>query len=137
MNRRTLALTLAGAITAAAGTAWYAAPSRTASAAPIVLSDIRTLVAPGRVEPHRAAVELMFEQPGRIQQILVEEGDHVTRGQVLARLDDRAARARVAAAQASVDGARARLDQLKRGARPVEIAAARADAVAAKAAADE
>ena len=144
MNRRTLALSLAGALSAAAGVAWYAAPSHTAAAgAPAeagaskssALSSRRTLVAPGRVEPHRDAVDLMFEQPGRIKEILVEEGDHVTAGQVIARLDDRAFRARVAAAEATVAGARAHLDELRRGARPEEIAAARADADAAAAAA--
>jgi ABC exporter DevB family membrane fusion protein len=139
MNRRTLALTLAGAITAAAGTAWYAAPSKSARAAAVIpsSSEVRTLVAPGRVEPHRAAVELMFEQPGRIREILVEEGDPVIAGQAVARLDDRAFRAQVAAAEARVAAARAHLDELRRGARPEEIAAAKADAQAAKAAAEE
>lgn len=138
MNRRTLALTLAGAITAAAGTAWYAAPSRAAhAAAPIASSEVRTLLAPGRVEPHRAPVELMFEQPGRIQAIFVEEGDAVQAGQVVARLDDRAFRAQLDAATARVAAARAHLDLLRRGARPEEIAAARADADAARAAAAE
>src|SRR5690349_12680338 len=115
MNRRTLALSLAGALSAAAGVAWYAAPSRAAHGAPLTVtaaSEIRTLRAPGRVEPHRAAVDLMFEQPGRISEILVEEGQPVTAGQVVARLDDRAFKARVAAAEASVAAARAHLDQL-------------------------
>jgi multidrug resistance efflux pump len=137
MNRRTLALSLAGALGAAGAVAWYAAPSRTASAsgAPAAASsEARTLVAPGRVEPHRAAVDLMFEQPGRIKELLVDEGDRVTAGQVIARLDDRAFRARVAAAEATVAGARAHLDELRRGARPEEIAAAKADADAAAAA---
>jgi HlyD family secretion protein len=95
------------------------------------------LIAPGRVEPHRAAIALMFDQPGRIREVLVEEGAHVVAGQVVARQDDRGARARVGAATAAVAIAQAQLDQLRRGARPDERAAARAEAEAAHAAAVE
>ena len=94
-----------------------------------------TLIAPGTVEPHRDPVKLGFEIAGRIVAIDVEEGDRVTANQVLAHLDDRLAKARVASAQAAVDQSIARLALLRRGPRAEDVAAARADADAAVAAA--
>ena len=93
------------------------------------------LVAPGRVEPVHDPVQLAFETPGRITEIAVDEGDRVRAGQVLARLDDRLARARVAAAEAGLAQARARHLLARRGPRSEDLAAARADADAAAAAA--
>jgi HlyD family secretion protein len=94
-----------------------------------------TIVAPGRVEPVRDPVKLAFEAQGRIAEILVDEGDAVHAGQVLARLDDRLARARVAAAEAGLAQARARHSLARRGPRAEDVAAARAEADAADAAA--
>lgn len=93
------------------------------------------LVAPGRVEPVHDPVQLAFEAQGRIAQILVDEGDSVHAGQVLARLDDRLARARVAEAEAGVAQAKARYLLARAGPRHEDIAAARAEADAAAAAA--
>jgi len=93
------------------------------------------LVAPGRVEPVHDAVKLAFEAQGRIAEILVDEGDTVHAGQVLARLDDRLAKARVAAADAGLAQAKARYLLARRGPRPEDVAAARAEAEAAEAAA--
>lgn len=93
------------------------------------------LVAPGRVEPVHDAVKLAFEAQGRIAEILVDEGDTVRAGQVLARLDNRLARARVAAADAGLAQARARHQLARRGPRTEDVAAARAEAEAAAAAA--
>lgn len=50
---------------------------------------------------------------GRIIMLLAREGDAVTAGQILARLDDEAARSRVAQAQAARDAATARLESAK------------------------
>jgi multidrug resistance efflux pump len=118
----------------AAGALWFgrspnAASAETPSARP------STLVAPGRIEPARDTVKLSFETSGRIIEILVDEGDTVTAGQVLARLDDRLARARVAAAEAGVAQAKARYLLARRGPRKEDLAAARAEADAAAAAA--
>jgi multidrug resistance efflux pump len=108
--------------------------------APAVHADPATtrpaaLVAPGRVEPVRDPVKLAFEAQGRIAEILVDEGDAVHAGQVLARLDDRLARARVVAAEAGLAQAKARYLLARRGPRPEDLAAARAEAEAAEAAA--
>ena len=94
------------------------------------------LIAPGRVEPVHDPVKLAFEAQGRIAEILVEEGDTVAAGQVLARLDSRLATARVAAAEAGVAQARARHLLARRGPRAEDVAAARAEADAAAAAAE-
>lgn len=51
----------------------------------------------GRIEGDRITVASKFA--GRIQEILVREGDRVTKGQVMARLDDAQTRARVAQAE--------------------------------------
>src|SRR4051794_25477854 len=97
-----LALSLAAA-------AWVGfARKAPADAAPPAEQRAFTIVAPGRVEPVRDAVRLAFEAQGRIAAILVDEGDPVHAGDVLARLDDRLASARVAAAKAAVEQAVAR-----------------------------
>jgi HlyD family secretion protein len=115
--------------------AWFLAGSRHAvhaatSEAPALPA---VLVAPGRVEPHRDPVQLAFETPGRIVAIDVDEGDTVTAGQVVARLDDRLAKARVASTAAALAQARARYDLARRGPRREDVDAAKADATAAQA----
>jgi HlyD family secretion protein len=117
---------------AAAGVWLLSASSRHAvAAAPPVLESM--LVAPARVEPLRDPVQLAFETPGRIAAIDVDEGDAVKAGQVLARLDDRLAKARVAGAAASLAQAHARYDLARRGPRHEDVDAAKADADAAAA----
>ncbi len=66
------------------------------------------------------------EMGGRILELLVEEGDVVARGQVVARLDDSLVRLQLAQAEANVAQAEARLAQLKAAVRPQEIALAQA-----------
>ena len=128
-----LALPLAGAAALWPG---HAAPTVHAdpTAAPAGAHP-GVLIAPGRVEPIHDPVKLAFEAQGRIAEILVDEGDVVHKGQLLARLDDRLWIARVAAAEASLAQARARYLLARRGPRPEDVLAARADADAAAAAA--
>ena len=114
---------------------WFGRETQTATADNTASQRPLTLVAPGRVEPAREAVKLAFEAQGRIAEILVDEGDAVTAGQLLARLDDRLARARVAAAEAGLAQAKARYLLARRGPRREDLAAARAEADAAAAAA--
>jgi multidrug resistance efflux pump len=121
-----LALPLAGGVYL-----WSGSRTTAASADPVIAARPAVLVAPGRVEPVRDPVKLAFEAQGRIAEILVDEGDAVKQGQVLARLDDRLARARVAAAQAQLAQANARLLHARRGPRREDVAAARAEAEAA------
>ena len=120
---------------AAAGYLWFGRAGTAASAPTGARVHPAVLVAPGHVEPLRDPVKLGFEIPGRIVAIDVEEGDRVAANQVIARLDDRLAKARVAAAEAAVAQAKAHLAFARRGPRSEDISAARADADAAAAAA--
>src|SRR5689334_1254089 len=112
---------------AAAGTLWFGRETQPASAARPPLAATSTLVAPGRVEPIRDPVALAFEAGGRVIAIEVDEGDAVTAGQVVARLDDRLARARLAAATAGVHAAEASYLLVRRGTRAEDLRAAKAE----------
>ena len=113
---------------------WFGRDTQSAAAQPEI-GRPAVLVAPGRVEPERAPVKLGFEAQGRIVAIDVDEGDAVKAGQVLARVDDRLARARVTATEAALAQAKARYLFARRGPRNEDLAAARAEADAAAAAA--
>ena len=80
--------------------------------------------AAGTVEATEA--DLGFQLPGRIDSILVHEGDQVTAGQRLAVLDRADLVARLAAATAQTQAQAARLAELQAGFRSEEIAQARA-----------
>jgi multidrug resistance efflux pump len=121
---------------AAAGALWFGHETQQASAAQSVLTGPAVLVAPGRIEPVRDPVALAFEAGGRIATIEVDEGSVVAAGQVVARLDDRLARARVASAQASVAAANASYLLVRRGTRREDLEAAKAEVEAAQAAAE-
>jgi multidrug resistance efflux pump len=125
---------LAAVPLAAAGWLWFGHETQHASAHAQVQPP--TLVAPARVEPIHDPVALAFEAPGRIAEINVDEGVAVKSGQVLARLDDRLPKARLAAAEAAVAAADARYRLAVRGPRGEDIAAAKAEADAALAEAD-
>jgi HlyD family secretion protein len=86
--------------------------------------------AAGTVEATEA--DLGFQAGGRIEEITVREGDLVGAGQELARLESAELEARRSAAQAQLDGARAQLAELQRGARPEELRQARAAEAAAR-----
>ena len=89
----------------------------------------------GRVEPRREAA-IAFERPGLLAEVLVEEGDAVAAGQVLARLDTaRLAAARDAAA-ARLAAAEAVLAELVAGPRGEAVAAATAEAARRRALAE-
>lgn len=78
-------------------------------------------------------VNLGFRVGGRVQAVLKDEGDSVAAAETLARLDDEPYRHSVAAAEAQVASSSARLDELKNGSRPEEIARARATLASAEA----
>lgn len=78
-------------------------------------------------------VELPFNGSERIAEVLVQEGDHVTRGQLLARLDTSRLAPQVAKAEADLAAQAQAVDRLHHGNRPEEIAQARANVDAAAA----
>ncbi|HEX7593213.1 MAG TPA: efflux RND transporter periplasmic adaptor subunit, partial [Anaerolineae bacterium] len=89
-----------------------------------------TNTASGFIEGEEIAVA--SEVGGRIEAITVEEGDRVTAGQELVRLDRATANAQIAQAQAARDTANAQLTQRKNQPRASDVAAARAAQSAAQ-----
>jgi HlyD family secretion protein len=82
------------------------------------------LAASGTVEATEA--DLGFQVPGRVLEISAREGDVVSGGQELARLDTEELDAVRAATNAQLRAAQARLTELRRGARPEELSQAEA-----------
>jgi membrane fusion protein PltH len=78
-------------------------------------------------------VQLSFNNNERIAEVLVQEGDRVRQGQLLARLDTRRLEPQVAEAEAQVAAQRQVVQRLRSGSRPEEIAQARANVASAKA----
>jgi HlyD family secretion protein len=72
-------------------------------------------------------LELIAEVNEPIVEFLVAEGENVAAGQLILRQDDSRAQARLAEAQATVQQAQARLDELVRGPRQEQISQARAN----------
>jgi HlyD family secretion protein len=82
--------------------------------------------ASGSVEP-QARVDLAFESPGEVAEVLVDVGDRVKAGDVLARLDTAQLALQAEQARAALALAEAQRQQLQEGARQQEIAAAEAN----------
>ncbi|MGA2065004.1 MAG: efflux RND transporter periplasmic adaptor subunit [Thermoguttaceae bacterium] len=78
-------------------------------------------------------VQLAFNNNERIAAVLVQEGDRVRRGQVLARLDTSRLEPQAAQAEAQAAAQRQVVERLHHGSRPEEIAQARANVESAKA----
>jgi RND family efflux transporter MFP subunit len=74
----------------------------------------------------RRTVTIAPEIAGRVTQILVNEGDRIRQGQLIARLDSDDLEAELAQAKASLANARAQLAELEAGSRVEDIAEARA-----------
>ena len=66
--------------------------------------------APGEIEP-RTTVKISADLPGRVTRLAVQEGDLVKRGQLLLEIDNTQYLSSVHQVQASVTGARARLQR--------------------------
>lgn len=81
-------------------------------------------------------VDVSAKVSGRILKLLVDEGDTVQAGQVIALLDGKEIEAQVAQAQGAYEAAQARLAELLRGAREEEIRQAQANLAQAQAAAE-
>ena len=78
-------------------------------------------------------VDLPFNGSERIAAVLVQEGDHVKKGQLLARLETSRLAPQVAKAEADLAAQQQAVDRLHHGNRPEEIAQARANVQAAAA----
>jgi len=75
---------------------------------------------PGRVEPLSEDIKVGSEISGKLTSVLVEEGDHVRRGQVLAILQNNDYQAQVASAEADLAEKEADLRKIVNGARREE-----------------
>jgi HlyD family secretion protein len=82
-------------------------------------------------------VELAFNASGRIDRVLVQEGDRVGKGQLLALLDTERLKLTLAQTEAQSDVQRSTVAKLKAGSRPEEIRQAAAQRDAAKVAVED
>lgn len=80
----------------------------------------------GSLNPYDEVI-VSTEIDGRLKDLLVEEGSKVSKGMLLARIDDTDYALEVARAESVVQAADARLQQLLAGARPQEIQLAKAE----------
>lgn len=121
MKKPILGLVLLVAIGAAVW--WYLSDSETATSTNLVLY--------GNVDIRET--DLAFNNNEHIHQILVQEGDKVTKGQLLATLHRSRHEAEMRAAAARVKAREAALARLVAGSRPEEIRQAKANVAAAQA----
>ncbi len=78
------------------------------------------IAALGRVEPIAEEIRIAAAMTGRLADVLLDEGQPVQQGQVVATLENADHLARVQAAEASVGIARAALERVINGAHPAE-----------------
>jgi HlyD family secretion protein len=109
-------------LTAAAGLTWWLTHRHTAS---------QQIVLYGNVDLRE--VDLAFNDSERIERVLVQEGDRVRKGQVLALLDTSRLIPRLDQAKAQADAQDAVVQRLRHGSRPQEVAQARANLALARA----
>ena len=125
MNRkkiiRPLIIVLAAAI---AGGIWWYFGSRGAQ-------ESNQLLLYGNIDIREA--DLAFNNSEHIDKLLVQEGDRVHKGQLLATLHRERMQAEVAAAEARVAARKAVLARLETGSRPEEVRQAQANVAAARA----
>ncbi len=89
------------------------------------------LQATGYITARRQAT-VSAQITGTLTAVLIEEGDHVTRGQVLARLDDSGYKAQLEAAKAQADSAHAQVAQIRTQLAQGSHDAARLESLAAR-----
>ncbi len=121
MNKKLVGIAIVATVAIAAG-AWYW--SRPAA-------DGKELVLYGNVDLRQVA--LAFPASERVARVLAEEGQKVQAGQILAELDTRGLRLRLAEAEAQAGAQQQVLARLKAGTRPEELAQSRARTSAAQA----
>ena len=119
-----------------AGCGQSATPTPTPAVTPLpavgVASGAGVATASGEIVPAQKA-DLGFPTPGRVESVMVDVGDRVGAGTVLAAQERTASEASVTGAQAALFQAQARLAELQAGPRLQEIAAAQARVDAAQA----
>lgn len=122
MRRTALLLLLLAVIGAAAGIAWWLTHPA---------GETQELVLHGNLDLRQ--VDLAFNNSERIAAVLVQEGDRVRRGQILARLDTSRLEPQLAQVEAQAAAQKQVVQRLHNGSRPEEIAQARANVESARA----
>ncbi|MGP4715227.1 HlyD family secretion protein [Psychrobacter sp. T6-6] len=97
-------------------------------------SELEIITLQGQMQMQQTSIAAKV--PGRIAQIMVTEGDTVTAGQQLVEMDSPEINAKINQARAGKQIAQSQLDKAENGARPQEIAQAKAAWQANKAASD-
>ncbi|KJH73342.1 efflux RND transporter periplasmic adaptor subunit [Aliterella atlantica] len=93
---------------------------------PVTAKDVTLrITASGKVVPVQS-VNLSPKTSGRLVQLLVDQGDKVEQGQIIARMDDTDLQAQLTKARANLAQSQAQLDETRAGSRPEEIAQAQA-----------
>jgi HlyD family secretion protein len=110
LNKKLL-LVPAALLAVAAGAAWWWKSSH--------VEPQKELVLRGNMDIRQ--VELAFNASGRVEQVLVREGDRVTKGQLLAHLDTEGLKLQLARAEGLARAQQAQVVKLKAGSRPEEI----------------
>jgi HlyD family secretion protein len=126
MNRTWLIVAVIGAAVVVGGAAWWLTHQH---------KPATELVLYGNVDLRQ--VELAFNGSERVAAVLVSEGDRVTPGQILARLDTSRLTPQAAQATAQVAAQEQALAKLEHGNRPEEIDQARANLASAAADAND
>ncbi len=111
-------------------------PTPTAAPAAKGITASEHIVAEGKVTPITNAT-LSFQTSGIVKSVDVTAGDRVEAGKVLAQLDTAQLNLQLAEADAKVASAQAKLNQVKRGPTPEDIAAAQQNLKSAQAAYDD
>lgn len=105
------------------------APTATVSRGDLAI----TIEGSGSVQPARN-VGIPFQAAGMVREVLVQAGDHVKSGQVLARLDNRELELSVHQSEANLKSAQAKLEVARHGAAtPQDVTAAQANVDSAEA----
>lgn len=134
-----LGLALVGAAGVGAAQVWQNRQQQSdidlsALTVPVTSQDLTVRIsASGTVVPVET-VNLSPKTSGRVQAVYVKQGDIVTAGQVIARMEQDDVQASLAQANAVIAQSQARLAELKAGSRPQEVAQARANVNRAQAA---
>jgi ABC exporter DevB family membrane fusion protein len=118
----TIATAIIAAIALGALALYSSGSGKSASVSPASQPLITKAVVagPGLIEPNSENVKVGSEIAGKLKQVLVEEGDQVKKGQILATLVNEDYMAQVQAGRAQVHQARAAYDKVLNGSRPQE-----------------
>ena len=128
INRRVVVVSLLGVVVAGAAWQFFRSTAVKAEVTSAVVERRNlsaSVLATGTIRPEVGAeVKVGSRVSGLLRKLYFNIGDRVRRGALIAELDDRDLRARVAQAEADVHAAEARLALVRRGSRVEEVAQA-------------